>query len=58
MGDVLSAAFLGTAVFSIQPRQFAMVNAVIVVGWLGLAWQVGRRYDVLTIERGQRKAAV
>ena len=60
MGDVLSAGlvFLGTAVFSIQPRQFALVNAVIVVAWLALAWQVGRHYGALTVERGQRKAAV
>ena len=53
MGDVLSAGlvFLGTAVFSIQPRQFALVNAIIVVAWLALAWRVGRGYDSLTEER-------
>lgn len=53
MGDVLSAGlvFLGTAVFSLQPKQFALVNAVIVVAWLALAWQVGQRYDALTEER-------
>lgn len=59
MGDVLSAGlvFLGTAVFSLQPKQFALVNAVIVVAWLALAWQVGQRYDALTEER-RKPAAV
>jgi AAA family ATP:ADP antiporter len=48
MGDVLSAllVFIGTGVLSIQPRAFAAVNAVLVLGWLALAWQVGRLYDV------------
>lgn len=48
MGDVLSAGlvFLGTAVFTLRPRQFALVNAVIVLAWLMLAWQVGRQYAV------------
>ncbi len=60
MGDVLSAGlvFLGTAVLSLQPKQFAAVNAVIVVAWLVLAWQVGRHYDALTEERGRKPAAV
>jgi len=46
MGDVLSAGlvFVGTAVLSIGTRQFALVNAFIVLGWLVLAWQVGRHY--------------
>ena len=58
MGDVLSAGlvFLGTAVFSIQPRQFALVNAIIVVAWLALAWRVGRRYDSLTEARSHPAA--
>ncbi|MFL6281218.1 MAG: NTP/NDP exchange transporter [Vicinamibacterales bacterium] len=48
LGDVLSAGlvFVGTAVFTLRPRQFAMVNGVIVLGWLILAWQVGRQYTV------------
>jgi hypothetical protein len=60
MGDVLSAGlvFLGTAVFSLQTKQFAFVNAVIVLAWLGLAWRVGQRYDALTEERGRKPAAV
>jgi len=58
MGDVLSAGlvFLGSAVLSLQARQFALVNAVIVVAWLVLAWQVGRRYGALTEERGRKPA--
>jgi AAA family ATP:ADP antiporter len=60
MGDVLSAGlvFLGTAVFSLQTKQFALVNAVIVVAWLVLAWRVGQRYQALTEERGRTPAAV
>ena len=47
MGDVLSAAlvFVGTAVVTLQPRQFALVNAVLVFAWLAVAWRVGRHYD-------------
>jgi AAA family ATP:ADP antiporter len=50
MGDVLSAAlvFVGTAYLSLHPRGFAAVNAVIVVGWLFLAWRVGHEYQRLT----------
>jgi ATP:ADP antiporter, AAA family len=48
MGDVLSAGlvFVGTAVLTLRPRQFALVNAVIVLAWLMIAWQVGRQYAV------------
>jgi AAA family ATP:ADP antiporter len=48
MGDVLSAAlvFVGTAVLTLRPRQFAFVNGVIVLAWLVIAWQVGRQYTV------------
>lgn len=60
MGDVLSAGlvFVGTAVFSLGAKQFALINAIIVIAWLALAWQVGRRYDARTEERGQVTAAV
>jgi len=46
MGDVLSAVlvFIGTAILTLRPRQFALVNAIIVVAWLMIAWQVGRQY--------------
>jgi AAA family ATP:ADP antiporter len=48
MGDVLSAVlvFVGTAVLTLRPRQFALVNGVIVLAWLIIAWQVGRQYTV------------
>jgi AAA family ATP:ADP antiporter len=55
IGDVLSAAlvFVGTGVLALQPRGFAAVNALLVVVWLGLAWQVGRLYK----ERSASQAA-
>jgi AAA family ATP:ADP antiporter len=45
-GDVISAAvvFAGTTWLALQPRGFAAVNALLVVGWLLLAWLVGRAY--------------
>jgi AAA family ATP:ADP antiporter len=50
IGDVLSAllVFVGTTVFTLHPRGFAAVNAVIVVAWLYLAWRVGHHYKHLT----------
>jgi AAA family ATP:ADP antiporter len=46
MGDVLSAAlvFFGTNIMQLGPRRFAAVNAVLVLIWLILAWNVGRIY--------------
>jgi AAA family ATP:ADP antiporter len=46
MGDVLSAGlvFVGTAVFALHPRGFALINAGLVVIWLVLAWKIGREY--------------
>ncbi len=57
MGDVLSAVlvFIGTAVVTLRPRQFALVNAIIVVAWLMIAWQVGRQY-VVRSEAARRPA--
>jgi ATP:ADP antiporter, AAA family len=50
MGDVLSAGlvFLGSGVLALQVRQFAAVNAVLVLILLVLAWDVGRTYRRLT----------
>ncbi len=50
MGDVLSAlvVFAGTTFFALHPRGFAVVNALLVVAWLGLAWRVGHYYQRLT----------
>ncbi len=46
IGDVLSAAlvFVGTAILTLGPRQFAFINGIIVIAWLVIAWRVGRRY--------------
>lgn len=50
MGDVLSAAlvFFGTNVMQLSARRFAAVNAVLVLAWLLIAWQVGRIYSQRT----------
>ena len=59
MGDVLSAAlvFVGTAIFTLHPRGFAAVNAMIVAAWLFLAWRVGRQYAQLTGEQARKASA-
>jgi AAA family ATP:ADP antiporter len=51
MGDVLSAAlvFFGTNIMQLEPQTFAAVNAALVVIWLALAWQVGKRYTHRTL---------
>ena len=43
-GDVLSAAvvFVGTGVLHLAPSQFAVVNVVLTVVWLGVAWRLLR----------------
>src|SRR5688572_6748554 len=50
MGDVLSAAlvFVGTVLVALPARGFALVNVLLVVVWLVLAWRVGRYYKSLT----------
>jgi AAA family ATP:ADP antiporter len=50
MGDVLSAAlvFFGTNVMQLSAQRFAAVNAVLVLVWLVLAWQVGKIYTQRT----------
>ena len=57
MGDVLSAAlvFFGTNIVQLEARTFAAVNAVLVIAWLAIAWQVGRIYMQRTA--AQSKAA-
>jgi AAA family ATP:ADP antiporter len=51
MGDVTSAGlvFVGTSILSLRPGGFAVINAVLVVVWLVLAWRIGRQYKELTI---------
>lgn len=51
MGDVVSAAlvFGGTTFAGLSARGFAAVNAMLVVVWLLLAWQIGRQYRQLSV---------
>jgi AAA family ATP:ADP antiporter len=51
-GDVLSAGlvFVGTTMIVLNSRQFAAVNAVLVLIMLALAWHVGRSYKQLTAD--------
>ena len=60
MGDVLSAAlvFVGTTFIVLPPRGFALVNVVLVVVWLVLAWRVGRHYKAMTTSTAGPAAAV
>jgi len=53
LGDVFSAGlvFAGLNWFGFAPKQFAMVNAGLVVGWLILAVVLGKRFKQLTEER-------
>jgi ATP:ADP antiporter, AAA family len=59
MGDVLSAAlvFVGTVLVLLPARGFALVNAMLVVVWLVLAWRVGRQYKTLTASNVAPSAA-
>jgi AAA family ATP:ADP antiporter len=59
MGDVLSAAlvFAGTVLVVLPARGFALVNAMLVVVWLVLAWRVGRQYKTLTASSAAPSAA-
>jgi AAA family ATP:ADP antiporter len=51
MGDVISAClvFLGTTLFHLGPQGFALVNTMLVVVWLALAWRIGRQYRQVTV---------
>ena len=48
-GDVISAGlvFAGTTWLGFAPKQFALVNAALVVLWLILAVAIGRRFKTL-----------
>lgn len=58
MGDVVSAllVFAGTTMVALQPRAFAAVNAVLALGWLILAWRVGRSYASMARRTGPTAA--
>jgi AAA family ATP:ADP antiporter len=51
LGDVGAAAvvFAGTTWVPLSTRAFAAVNALFVLLWLGLAWQIGRIYRNLSV---------
>jgi len=59
MGDVLSAAlvFVGTSVVVLSSRGFALVNVVLALVALLLAWRVGRYYKTLTASSEAPSAA-
>jgi ATP/ADP translocase len=50
-GDVLSAGlvFAGTRWLSFGSRQFALVNVVLIAGWLALAFVIGRQFEQLSV---------
>jgi AAA family ATP:ADP antiporter len=58
-GDVLSAGlvFAGLHWFGMAQRQFALVNAALVLVWLVIAIAIGRRFTALAGDRGGREAA-
>jgi AAA family ATP:ADP antiporter len=55
VGDVLSAGlvFAGLNWLGFAPRQFAIVNVILVLGWLGIAVALGRRFAAMA---GQGRA--
>jgi AAA family ATP:ADP antiporter len=57
-GDVLSAGlvFAGLHWFGIAQRQFALVNAGLVLVWLVVAIAIGRRFNALAGSKDGRKA--
>jgi ATP:ADP antiporter, AAA family len=50
LGDVGAAAvvFAGTNWLDLSPTGFALLNAGLVLGWLMLAWRIGRQYRELS----------
>jgi AAA family ATP:ADP antiporter len=58
-GDVASAGlvFAGTTWLAFTPRNFAMVNAALVLVWLGIAVALGRAFKKRTAEVGLEEAA-
>ena len=59
LGDVLAAVivFIGTSWLSLQPRGFALINAVMVAIWLVIAWRIGRQYQELSITKSHPATA-
>jgi AAA family ATP:ADP antiporter len=46
-GDLLSAAlvFVGTTWLAFSPANFAMVNGLLILAWLALAWTLGQTFE-------------
>ncbi len=59
LGDVMAAVvvFVGTSWLALQPRGFALVNAVMVALWLVLAWRIGRQYQQLSVTKSHPATA-
>ncbi|MGH7724039.1 MAG: NTP/NDP exchange transporter [Candidatus Eiseniibacteriota bacterium] len=53
LGDVVSAGlvFAGTTWLMLKPQGFALVNVALVLVWLGLAFWIGRAFQVKSGER-------
>jgi len=53
LGDLASAGlvFVGTTWLAFAPSQFAVVNAALVLVWLGIALVVGRQFQVRAGDR-------
>jgi AAA family ATP:ADP antiporter len=54
-GDVFSAGlvFAGLHWLGFAPRHFALVNAVLVLVWLGIAFALGRRFAAMAGKDGE-----
>ena len=48
-GDVMSAltVFVGTALLALGTREFALINIVLVLAWIVIAWMIAREYQRL-----------
>jgi ATP:ADP antiporter, AAA family len=59
LGDVLTAVlvFFGTSYLKLSARGVAIINVVLVLGWLVLAIRVGRNYRALTSTQDQQLPA-
>jgi AAA family ATP:ADP antiporter len=59
VGDVLTAVmvFFGTSYLKLSARGFAIINVILVLGWLVLAIRVGRSYRELTSTQDQQLPA-
>lgn len=54
MGDLLHSALIwvGTGVFALVPRDFAMINVLLCVVWVGLVFALGKEYRKVRASAG------